>query len=449
MGFLSALFAPQGARPERRDPPRVQAAGSPENPTTPLSDIASWSEFLGGSGGRAMDWAPFVSETTAMACSAVYRCVTLSSGVVAGLPLKIYRREADGQRSEASGHRLRPLFQMAPYPGRALTAFSWRELWGINVLLWGNHYSAIRYDNAGRVIGFETFPPWRVQVVRLPDQPGLNFYVCTHENGTSETVHQADMIHIPGPGFNGVQGLSRIQTFARGSIGLAQSMEERTGRIHQNAAMPSGVMQVRQKMSDTGFARMRAQLDTMHAGVERWGKTVIVDEGASYTPFQLSPQDLQTIEARRYQIADVSRFFGVPLHLLNETDKTTSWGTGLSENTLAYLIFTLDADLSRIESELNYKLFAGTPFYVEFERDGLLSMDPTKTAQVMQSEISSGVLTINEARRKKNRPPVQGGDTPLINSTNVPLPTQAAQPSTPPPDRPGAPHPPEDPNRSP
>ena len=428
MGFLNSIFGgsqrPPSERIERVLPPVV--AQSLENPSTPLSDIGSWGEFLGLPGTND-DWMPPISERTAMACSAVYRCVTLEAGVIAGLPLKIYRLSADGQREELPNHRLMPLLQTAPFPGRALTAFSWRELWGVNMLLWGNHYSAIRYDNAGRVIGFDAYMPWQVQVVRLPGKRGINFYVCTDDDGNSEVLHQEDMLHIPGPGFDGIKGLSRIQSFARGSVGLARSMEERTGRVHQNASMPSGVMQVPGKMSDPAFKRLRRQLEEAHTGVANWGKTVIADEGSKYTPFQLSPQDLQTIEARRYQVADISRFFGVPLHLLNETDKTTSWGTGLSENTLAYLIFSLDADLRRIESELNYKLFSGTRLFAEFDRDGLLSMDPAKTASVMQSEISSGVSTINEARRKKNRPPVKGGDTPLINSTNVPLTTQAAK----------------------
>ena len=424
MGFLKSIFGGSQRPPqERREPVLAQSL---ENPSTPLSDIGNWSEFL-GLPGSSDDWIPPTSERTAMACSAVYRCVTLEAGVIAGLPLKIYRLSADGQREELLNHRLIPLLQTAPFPGRSLTAFSWRELWGVNVLLWGNHYSAIRYDGAGRVIGFEAFMPWQVRVVRLPSKPGVNFYVLTHEDGSVETLHQEDMLHIPGPGFDGIKGLSRIQSFARGSVGLARSMEERTGRVHQNASMPSGIMQVQGKMSDDGFRRLRRQLQEAHSGVANWGKTVIADEGSKYTPFQLSPQDLQTIEARRYQVADISRFFGVPLHLLNETDKTSSWGTGLSENTLAYLIFSLDADLRRIESELNYKLFSNSPLFVEFDRDGLLSMDPEKTATVMQSEISSGVSTINEARRKKNRPPVTGGDTPLINSTNVPLTTQAAK----------------------
>lgn len=430
MGLLNSIFGgAQSMRQERKEP-SFHASGNPENPTTPLSEIPDWYEWLGHSGGRSMDWAPRVSEKTAMSCSAVYRCVTLEAGVIAGLPLNIWKKHNSGQQELQVNHRLVPLLNTVPYPGRSLTSFVWRELWGLNVLLWGNHYSAIRYDGAARVIGFETFMPWQVEVVRLPGKPGVNYYVCTHLDGTVETVFQEDMIHIPGPGFDGIKGMSRIQSFARGSIGLAHSMEERTGRMHQNAAMPSGVMQVPAKMGDESFRRMKAQLDQNYSGVGKWGKTIIVDDGAKYTPFQLSPQDLQTIQARGYQVADISRFFGVPLHMLNATDKSTSWGTGLAENTLAYLIFTLDADLKRIEGELNAKLFMGSNYFVKFDREGLLSMDPLKAAQVTAQKVGSGQLTINEGRAKDNKPPVPGGDTVLVNSANVPL-EQQAQKTTP------------------
>ncbi|KXV75222.1 hypothetical protein AD953_08360 [Acetobacter malorum] len=434
MGVLNRLFGSTQAPRTERIEPSFQASGNPENPTTPLTEIPSWSEFL-GLGPDHQDWAPRVTERTAMSCSAVYRCVTLEAGVIAGLPLKIWKREKDGQRIEQPNHRLAPLLNVIPYQGRSLTAFAWRELWGINVLLSGNHFSAIRYDGAGRVVGFECFQTWQVQVVRVPSIRGVNFYVCTHLDGTTETFTQDEMLHIPGPGFDGIKGLSRIQAFARGSIGLASTMEERTGRMHQNAALPSGVMQVPDKMSDPAFRRMQAQLRQNYAGVSNWGRTIIVDEGAKYTPFQLSPQDLQTIEARGYQVADISRFFGVPLHLLNQTEKTTSWGTGLSENTLAYLIFTLDADLKRIEAELNAKLFASGSCFVEFDREGLLSMDPLKAAQVTAQEISSGQITINEGRAKRSRPPVPGGDTVLVNSTNVPLEQQAVKQVNPAPNK--------------
>ena len=402
-------------------------ASSPENPSTDLANPASWLTDW-AHGGQQGTFGPPVSERTAMASSAVYRCVSLISGIGAGLPLKIYKRMPGG-REEAPQHRLQPMFQMAPFPGRAMTAFVWRELWLVNELLWGNHYSIIRYDGAARIIGFEPVLPWDVEVYRLNNR---NTYRCALWDSSFgpvaegltqrvEWVDQEDMIHIPGPGFNGISGLSRIRAFARNAISLSALMEEQTGRVHENAAKPSGLVTVPPKMSPEGFGRFKAQFNEQNTGRFNAGRVIFGDKDTTFTPMQMSPEDLNTIAARRYQVADISRFYGVPLHLLNETDKATSWGTGLSEQTLAFLIYTIDPDLGRIEAELNYKLFYGTDYYVEFDRDALMAMDPLKASQVAQTEIASGTLLINERRRHKNRPPVENGDEPLINSTNVPL----------------------------
>lgn len=416
----------RSARPQERIEPPVVAA-SPENPSTNLADPASWLTDW-ASGGAPGTFGPNVSERTSMCSSAVYRCVTLRSGSQAALPLKIYRRTKDG-REEAPQHRLQPMFSMAPFPGRAMTAFTWRELWGINVDLWGNHVSIIRYDGAARIIGFEPVMPWDVEVYRLNHR---NMYRCVIwdssfgpvAEGVTQTVEwhdQDDIIHIPGVGFNGVAGLSRIRAFARNAISLSQLMEEQTGRVHENAARPSGLATVPPKISKEGFDRFKQQFNDLNTGRFNAGRVIFGDAETKYTPFQMSQEDLNTLQFRGFQVADISRFFGVPLHLLNQIDKSTSWGTGLSEQTLAFLIYTLDPELGRIEAELNYKLFNGTEFYIEFDRDAMMAMDPLKAAQVAQTEISTGVLLINERRRHKNRPPVENGDEPLINSTNVPL----------------------------
>lgn len=409
-----------------RSEPRLLNA-SPENPSTSLSDPASWLTDW-ASGGAPGSFGPTVSERTAMCCSAVYRCVTLRSGAIAGLPLKVYKRTKDG-REEAPQHRLQPMFQVTPFPGRAMTSFIWRELWMINTDLWGNHVSIIRYDNAARIIGFEPVMPWDVEVYRFNHR---NVYRCViwDSSFTSspdqltqkvEWHDQDDVIHIPGVGFNGVKGLSRIRAFARNSIALSALLEEQTGRVHENAARPSGLATVPPGISLPAFERFKAQFNDNNAGRANAGRVVFGDKDTTYTPFQMSQEDLNTLAFRTHQIAEVSRYYGVPLHLLNEVDKSTSWGSGLSEQTLAFLIYTLDPDLGRIEAELNYKLFYGSEYYVEFDRDALMAMDPVKAAQVAQTEISSGVLLINERRRHKNRPPVANGNEPMINSTNIPL----------------------------
>ena len=426
MGELTdaLLFRDRRPAPARMEP---FLAASPENPSTSLANPSEWL-IDWASGGYHARFGPHVSERTAMAVSAVYRCVELRSGLFGMMPLKIFRRTKDG-REEAASHRLSPMFQMAPYPGRAMTAFYWRELWEMNILLWGNHYSIIRYDNAGRIIGFEPVLPWDVEVLRRNNRnlyrcvlwgPSVG-YVDEAEARVVEYVDQDDMIHIPGPGFNGILGLSRIRAFARNAVSLAALLEEQVGYIHENSSKPSAYVTVKSGISPEAFKIFRGQFDDRNAGRQNAGKIIYGDADTAYTPMQMSPEDLATIDARRYQVADISRFYGVPLHLLNETDKSTSWGTGLSEQTLAFQIFTFDAELSRVESELNYKLFRGTEYYVEFDRDALLAMDPVKAAEISQKEIASGTLLINERRRHKNRPPVEYGDRPLINQTNIPL----------------------------
>jgi len=413
------------AAADRVEPALLNA--SPENPSTSLADPASWLTDW-ASGGAPGSFGPVISERSAMCTSAVFRCVTLRSGVVAGLPLKIYKRTANG-REEAPQHRLQPMFQMSPFPGRAMTSFTWREMWMINTDLWGNHVSIIRYDGAARIIGFETVMPWDVEVYRFNHR---NVYRCTIWDSSFASADgamarkvewhdQDDIIHIPGVGFNGISGLSRIRAFARNAIALAALLEEQTGRVHENAARPSGLATVPPGINPVSFERFKAQFNDNNMGRANAGRVIFGDKDTTYTPFQMSQEDLNTLAFRGHQVADISRFYGVPLHLLNETEKSTSWGTGLSEQTLGFLIYTLDPDLGRIEAELNYKLFNGTEFYVEFDRDALMAMDPLKAAQVAQTEISTGVLLINERRRHKNRPPVENGDEPLINAANVPL----------------------------
>lgn len=414
---LSRLLGNDTEPSRPRIEPTVHLPTRAEQPVVYLSDpVDKWEGLFGL--GLSQSFGPPISERTAMACSAVFRCVQILAGITATLPLKVYRRTADG-REEVAGDRLSEMLRKRPNRNGPLSSYAWREMWMVNMLLWGNHYSIIRYDNAGRIIAFEVVMPWAVEVLR---SQGRNFYRCLLEDGRVETVHQDDMIHIAGPGFDGIKGLSRIAAFARNSIALASVAEQQSGRTFENASRPSGFMEVPPNISEPAFRRMKAQFGADHAGWENSGRVIWGDVGSKYTPFQISAEDIAMIETRRFQIADISRFYGIPLHMLNETEKSTSWGTGISEQTLGLLIFTVDPDLSRIEAELNMKLFLpGDDRYVEYDRDALLAMDPVKAAEVAKSEVAMGGLLINEWRRKKNRPPVEGGDVPLINSTNIPL----------------------------
>lgn len=394
---------------------------SPENPSTSLANPDEWLTALFGGGPTYAG--PSVSETSAMRFSAVFACVSLKAGLIGNLPLMVYERTKDGRRL-ADDNRLYPLLH--DDPNDLMTGFVWKELIGCDVLLTGNHYSVIEYDGAARVTGLLPLMPRQTTVERIK---GRNRYTFQFADGR-EVLDQEDVIHVAGIGFDGIRGLSPIAWAGRQPIGIALAMEEAVGRLHSNSIRPSGVVTFPPGIKEEAAKRMKARIEQFYSGVQNYAKTLYIDASAKWEQMQLSPEDAQTLESRRFQVSDICRIFGVPPHMIGETDKTTSWGTGIEQQTIGFLKFSLDKDLSRIEGELNRKLFRA-PFYCEFNRDALNAMDAKTQAEVFASDLQNARRTPNEIRSKLNLKHVEGGDQLFVQSATVPISGAGQTPAAP------------------
>ena len=388
---------------------------SPENPSTTLANPADWLVSIMGGGPSIAG--PVVNEQSAMRATTVFACVSLVSGLIASLPLVIYERGDKGRRV-ADDHPLWPLLHADP--NDSMSGFTRKELISVDLLLGGNHYSPVEYNGAGRVTGLFPIPRNAVTPYRTPK--GRLRYRVSLPDGVEE-VDASDMVHIPGLGFDGIQGLSAISN-ARQAIGLSLAMEEGMARMHANGTRPSGVVSAEDgwgKDPKVALQRVRAQFEQAYSGLSNAGKTLFLDKGMKWSAMEITPADAETLAQRRFQIADICRVFGVPPFMVGETDKTTSWGSGLEQQTLGFLQFSLNRWLKRIEGELNRKLLPGARFYVEFDRDALLAMDATARAALFSNMVQNGGMTPNEVRRKQNLPDMDGGDQLFINSACVPL----------------------------
>ena len=419
----------QKQRVERVEPTFDVRAASPENPTTSLSNPADW--LVSVMGGGPTQAGPVVNEQSAIRSTTVFRCVSLLAGLIAWLPMMVYHRSPSG-RKVADSHRLYPLLHDSP--SDLMSGFIWRELMAVDLLLGGNHYSLIEYDGAARVVGFIAVPRNAVRVEKIK---GRLRYFVTYSDGV-EDYDQSDMLHVPGLGFDGIRGISPIAAVSRQAIGLSLAMEEFAGRMHSNGARPSGVVKGSEGLGKDvqAFRRLKAEFEAAYAGLSNAGKTIFLDKGMDWTPMQISPQDAETLESRRFQISDIARAFGVPPHMVGETDKSTSWGSGIEQMTIGFLTFSLAPWLSRIEGELNRKLFSGSPYYAEFNRDALLALDSAAQAALFASAIQNGWMKPSEVRRLKNLPAETGADRLFIQSNLTPIaqagtaPAKAPAPTT-------------------
>jgi len=111
--------------------------------------------------------------------------------------------------------------------------------------------------------------------------------------------------------------------------------------------------------------------------------------------------------------------------MVGHTENSTSWGTGLEQQTLGFQKFTLRRRLKRIEQALEKQLLTpadrAAGVRIEFALEGLLRGDSGARSAFYASALQNGWMTINEARALENLPPVDGGEIPRMQMQNVPI----------------------------
>lgn len=385
---------------------------SPENPTTSLSNPDSW--LYTSFGAERSKSGMSVTPESAMRVSSVYACVRLIAEAISSLPLFVYRNTGK-DREVAQDHRLYTLLHDEPTP--SMTSTFWRELMMQSLLLRGNAYSIIVRDQANRPVEFSWVHPSRVTPFK--DQRRLKYKIAL-SGGDFETLDQANMLHVPGPSFDGVSGKTVISAFARESVGLAMAMEEHGSKLWANGAHHLGLLRHPKSISDKAIERLRKTLDSF-MGVANAGKTMVLEEGMEWEQISMTSEDAQYIESRRFQVEEVARMFRVPLHMIGEHSKSTSWGSGIEQMNIGFVVWTLQPYLVRFEQEFNRKLFSDGVYSVEHRVQGLMRGDNKSRADFYASGIQNGFMMPNEARQLENLPQHPDGNVLFRPANLIPI----------------------------
>jgi HK97 family phage portal protein len=102
---------------------------------------------------------------------------------------------------------------------------------------------------------------------------------------------------------------------------------------------------------------------------------VILQGGLKLHQLTMSMEDAQLLSTRNFQIQEICRIFGVPPHMVGHTEASTSWGSGIEQQSLGFVTYTLQRHTVPFEQELNHKLFKTARLYCEFLTAGLLRGD--------------------------------------------------------------------------
>ena len=355
----------------------------------------------------------YVTPETAQRVSAVYACVDRISGGIATLPCRVYQRDG-ALRREIPNHPL--WWQLNEQPADAWTAASHWSRTLQYVLMRGDSFTLIKRNAAGGIT--ELVPlPWE-SVVTERDSLSVdarNIYMV-NDGLQARGYDQDDILHFPGYGFNGSRGMSVLSWGARNATGNAIAMDEYSGRFFADGAHPSMVLSTDKKMDAERVEALQRIFAEKYSGSNNaHKKPLVLTEGMKADAIKLTAQDSQLLEARKFQVIDIARAFGVPPHLIGETSASTSWGSGIESMGRAFVMFTLQPHLVRMEQELNRKLFRTAKTFLEFDRSGLIQGDLAAQAEYYRAALGGpgtgqGWMTVNEVRARMYLEPAPGMD---------------------------------------
>ena len=363
-----------------------------------------------------------VNDERSLQISTVFACVRLISSVTACLPLDVFETKGEDRIKVGLDNPLARLLRYSP--NQFMTAFDFRVAMTMQLCYYGNAYALIERNVAGDIISL--VPLLSVNMdVRLEGKRVVYRY---RRDSEFADFKQSDIFHLKGFGFNGLVGLSPI-AFGAKTASVAVAMEDQQRDFYANGAKSPQILSTGEK---TLSAKQRDQVEENFkeiSGGPVKKRLWILEAGFTTQAIGVSPQDAETMAARKFQVSELARFFGVPPHLVGDVEKSTSWGSGIEQQNLGFLQYTLDPYLEIWETSILRWLVKPSDvgrIHAEHNRAGLLSGDSTARANYMKTQVDTGLLTINEGRRIDNRPPLPGGDVATRQSQNVPL-TQLGQ----------------------
>jgi HK97 family phage portal protein len=370
-----------------------------------------------------------VTQDRAMKVLIVLSCVSLIASTFGSLPVHVYRRDDDGADERLVRH---PLSWVLRRPNPWQTGMGLRQQAKALELLHGNAYIHLTWQRVDtpRYRGYMATQARVLDNARMevePDTDGAPVYHYTTRRGKRVEVPLAEMWHIKGLSTDGLTGRS-VLTDARESIEVALQTQRYARSFFENDATPGFGLKTTAALSDKAYDRLKAYWDERKKGVEHAHTTAIFEEGLEPVSPALSQKDSQFLETRDWQRRELAGLFRVPPHMVGDVDRSTSWGSGIEQQAIGFLTFTMNTHLVGFEQSGDVALFPLTDrqraqfeepeHYLKVNVEGLRRGDiRTRFASYALGRMW-GLYNANECRKLENLPPYEGGDV-YIQAANM------------------------------
>lgn len=340
-----------------------------------------------------------VDSDKALTFTAVWSAIKLLSEAVSSLPMGVFTDDDGNKYPDTSN----PLYNIIKYkPNNYQSRSTFLEKIMMDILTNGNSYVFIERNGAGKVT---QLLPLNFDDVTITTKDGYLFYET--KNGFFDS---SDILHFKTLSQDGIVGLSPIDQ-CKNAIGWGMAVEEFGNTFFKSGAKLSGVLQTDRALSETAIDRLRNSFNNVYSSLSGANQTAILEEGLTFKPVSINPDQAQFLASRTFSIEEVGRIFRVAPHLLYDLSKSSF--NNVEMQSQEFLTFSLLPYLIKIEQEMNLKLFTSNELgktFIEFNVNGLLRGNVKDRSDYYRTMINIGAMSINEVRRKENMNKIEDGD---------------------------------------
>ena len=334
-----------------------------------------------------------VDYDSALTLSSVYAAIKLLSDSVSTLDLDVLYRK------NGSEQKFRPLPTWVTSMNMELRNHEVISQMITSLLLDGNAYVATLRDGSGRVLELSVLDPTDITAEMKTDKDGMNRVLFTSSSADGEVFTTRDITMVRGllkPGQ--ITGVSPI-TAAREFLGLSLATQKYGSAFFGNGALPGSVIEVPGSLSPEGVQTLKTSWDNLHRSAGNGSKLAVLTESAKFSKITVAPEDAQFLQTRQAGVQDVARLYGVPPHLLADASGSTSWGSGLHEQNVAFSQYSLRPLVTRVEAALT-SIMRSEGIAVAYARFDLESLRRSTAERwdTYSTAIQTGILSIDEVR---------------------------------------------------
>ncbi len=345
-----------------------------------------------------------VSSRTVKQIAVVFACVARKSTSLAQLPLKLYKRKADGSEV-ATWH---PLYDVLyRRPNRFQTSMEFRPQMQGWLELRGNSCAEIVPGARGSVDQLMPMHPDRLWIDRVQGSGDFRYHYDDPIQRKTRVLMQDEVFHLRDLCDDLGIGQSRISA-GNSTMGEALGQQHYSMRFLKNDSRPPAVITGIQWKTEEN---KREWLESWQKGQtgENRGKIGTLPPGADIKILGISPKDAQLLEARQYSDLQLCVLFNM-LPALIGIDAGKSATFGSFEQMM--LLFGQQSVLPAAtiwEQAIERDLITSPDYYARHTLTAMLRADDLARGAFYSDMLDRGVFSQDEVRALEEQNPIPGG----------------------------------------